>query len=385
MKIIAMDIGGANIKIFNGTEYKQYYFPLWKKKNKFMSFLQQLTERADLNADVYAITMTAELCDCFKDRREGVKFILNALKEILDKKNFVTSLRSGTFKNRLKVLSNDTNFKLIDIDKAMKFPYNVASANFIATAEYISKFEKNAIIIDIGSTTTDIIPIKDGKILAHRTDFERLKNNELVYTGVFRTNLISISNKIKFKGKILKISAEYFANTGDVYSVLGKISDGEYKTETADGKGKSTIECMRRIARTVCCDFQNSKNFENIGAKRTYFQNEVLKTSERKRGGLIEDEDKIYGIADMNERKSKISKDEIIKIAEYFKNEQIKKINKAIERQEKKYNIKKRFILGAGKFLYNDLNALLTYADLSAVTALYFLTSDLIKIRKIIS
>ncbi len=353
-----MDIGGANIKIFhladarrfkksvdflNDGEYKQYYFPLWKKKNKFMSFLRQLTEQADLNVDVYAITMTAELCDCFKDRREGVIFILNTLKEILDGKIFVTSLISGTFKNRLKVLSNDTNFKLIDIDKAMKFPYSVASANFIATAGYISKFEKNAIIIDIGSTTTDIIPIKDGKILAHRTDFERLKNDELVYTGVLRTNLISISNKIKFKGKNLKISAEYFANTGDVYRSLGKISENEYTSETPDGKGKSIIECMRRIARTVCCDVSDS---------------EIYNTSESK-------------------SKSKISKEDVIQIAKYFRAEQIKTINRAIERLEKKYKIKNRLIIGAGKFLYKDLNASLKYRDLSAVKALYFLTKDL--------
>ncbi len=352
-----MDIGGANIKIFhiadarrfkksvdflNDCEYKQYYFPLWKKKNKFMSFLRQLTERADLNADVYVITMTAELCDCFKDRREGVIFILNALKEILDGKIFVTSLSSGTFKNRLKLLSNDTNFKLIDIDKAMKFPYSVASANFIATAGYISKFEKNAIIIDIGSTTTDIIPIKDGKILAHRTDFERLKNDELVYTGVLRTNLISISNKIKFKGKNLKISAEYFANTGDVYRSLGKISENEYTSETSDGKGKSTIECMRRIARTVCCDVSDSE------------------------------------IYNASERKSKISKEDVIQIAKYFRAEQIKTINRAIERLEKRRGItNRRFIIGAGKFLYKDLNASLKYRDLCAVKALYFLTKDL--------
>ncbi len=331
-----MDIGGANIKIFHIAdalcEYKQYYFPMWKKKNKFMSFLRQLTERANLNADAYIITMTAELCDCFKDRREGVTFILNALKEILDGKIFVFSNHPNQ------------NLNLLDTDDAMRFPYSVASANFMATAKYISKFEKNAIIIDIGSTTTDIIPIKDGKILAHRTDFERLKNDELVYTGVLRTNLISISNKIKFKGKNLKISAEYFANTGDVYRSLGKISENEYTSETSDRKGKSTIECIRRIARTVCCDVSESE---------------------------------IYKIYDASERKSKISKEEVIQIAKYFMTEQIKTINRAIERLEKKYKIKNRLIIGAGKFLYKDLNASPKYGDLSAVKALYFLTKDL--------
>ncbi len=376
MKIMAMDIGGANIKIFDGTEYRQYYFPLWKKKNKFKNFIEKLNGQQDFKADMYVITMTAELCDCFENRNEGVTFILNALGEILDGKIFVTSLRSGTFKTKLKVLSNDTNFKLLDIDDAIKVPYSVASANFMATAKYISKFEKNAIIIDIGSTTTDIIPIKNGKILAHGTDFERLKNDELIYTGVLRTNLISISNCLKFKGKNLKISAEYFANIGDVYSVMGKISEGKYTTDTADGKGKGLLDCMRRIARIVCCDLIEDEDkiygIADIGERNSkvhsaLFEHRLVKSD----GGKINFSEKV------SERKSKISKEYVTQIAEYFKNEQIKTINKAIERLEKKYNLKERFILGAGKFLYNDLNASLKYEDLSSVKALYFLTKDL--------
>ncbi len=140
--------------------------------------------------------------------------------------------------------------------------------------------------------------------------------------------------------KNLKISAEYFANTGDVYRSLGKISENEYTSETSDEKGKSIIECMRRIARTVCCDVSDS---------------EIYNTSESK-------------------SKSKISKEDVIQIAKYFRAEQIKTINRAIERLEKKYKIKNRLIIGAGKFLYKDLNASLKYRDLSAVKALYFLT-----------
>jgi len=331
--LIAMDIGGANIKIFDGTEYRQYYFTLWKKKNKFKNFIEKLKRQHDLKADIYAVTMTAELCDCFENRKEGVTSILDALRKILNGKFFVLS-------NDLK----SQNLNLLGIDDAMKFPYSVASANFVATARYISKFEKSGILIDIGSTTTDIIPLKDGKILAHRTDFERLKNSELVYTGILRTNLPCISNCLNFKGKNLCLSAEYFANTGDVYRVLGEISEKEYTSETADGKGKGILDCMRRIARTVC-------------------------------GDLIEGEiyDEIY---DLSERKSKISKEDVAEIAKYFKNEQIKMINRAIEQAEKKYKIKNRLIIGAGKFLHNDLNASLKYGDLSAVKSLYFLAED---------
>jgi len=319
MKLIAMDIGGANTKIFDGKNYYQYYFPMWKEKDKFRDFIENL--KKNFTADIYAITMTAELCDCFKNRREGVKFILNTLNDVLG-----------------KILVFSTEQKFFDIDTAINFPYSVASANFMATAKYVSMFEKNCIVIDIGSTTTDIIPIKNKKILCHTTDFERIKNDELIYTGVLRTNLVSISNKVKFKGKNLKISAEYFANTGDVYRILGEISENEYTTETADNNGKRIIDCMRRIARILCCDIEEDKECSNV-----------------------------------NEIKSKISKRDVVKIAEYFKDKQIKMINKSIERVERKYKINNRFIIGAGKFLYFDLKASLKYADLSAAKSLYFL------------
>jgi len=102
---------------------------------------------------------------------------------------------------------------------------------------------------------------------------------------------------------------------------------------------------MRRIARTVCCD-------------------------------LADEDRKIYDVA---ERKSKISKHDLAQIAAYFRAEQIKIINRAIERLEKKYKIKdgNRFIVGAGKFLYNELNASRKYEDLSPVKALYLLANDL--------
>ncbi|MFN3383142.1 MAG: hypothetical protein ACK41O_27060, partial [Runella zeae] len=101
--LITLDIGGANIKIFDGN-YKSFYFPFWKRKNEFKNFMKDLK----LKADVFGITMTAELSDCFKDKKEGVNFIIDNLEQILDGEIFF--------------LSNDLNFKILNLKEARKNP-----------------------------------------------------------------------------------------------------------------------------------------------------------------------------------------------------------------------------------------------------------------------
>ena len=67
------------------------------------------------------------------------------------------------------------------IHEAKENYLEVAGVNWVATAWLVSKFIKNCIVVDIGSTTTDIIPIVDGKMVVKgKTDLERLSNGELV-------------------------------------------------------------------------------------------------------------------------------------------------------------------------------------------------------------
>jgi len=105
----------------------------------------------------------------------------------------------------------------------------------------------------MGSTTTDIIPIVDGKIMADRTDFGRLRNGELIYVGALRTNLSSLIPVVHIDGD-LPSSPEYFSIIGDALVITGDLSEDDYTCETPDGRGKRREDCLRRIARIVCCD-----------------------------------------------------------------------------------------------------------------------------------
>ena len=134
----------------------------------------------------------------------------------------------------------------------------------------------NCIFIDTGSTTTDIIPIKDGVECAiGKSDFDRSATGELVYTGTLRTNLTSFLDKIELNGKEYRVASELFAQTADVYTVLDLITEEDYVCDTFDGEGKSKIECAKRIARVVCADLEMMTMDEIVGMSKFIHQKQV--------------------------------------------------------------------------------------------------------------
>ncbi len=108
--------------------------------------------------------------------------------------------------------------------------------------------------MDIGSTTTDIIPVLGGIPAAGATDFERLARSELIYAGALRTNLAALLHTVEAKGFTVRTASELFAITADVYLILGRITPEDYSCDTPDGGGKDPESAARRIARLVCCD-----------------------------------------------------------------------------------------------------------------------------------
>ena len=249
LNILSLDIGGANIKALklsiHGCDIKEFktlrfYWPIWKLgKNSIEVGLKKVVNSLGYSNNVL-ITMTAELSDVFKDKVEGVHEVLKQVKTVFRNSN-------------VKVLT--VNGDLVDVDYALNNPLEVASANWYATGYLASKYRRSCIVVDIGSTTTSIIPVVNGVVNAiGKNDVEKLAVGELVYTGVLRTNLATVTNYVPLRGKMVRVSSELFALTGDVYLVLNLISEEMYVTETADGRGRSISECMDRISRLICGD-----------------------------------------------------------------------------------------------------------------------------------
>lgn len=210
--------------------------------------LRKLTEN-DPDIDVICVSMTAELADGYTSKKEGVLDISHQVKKVFNEKivYFVTFDGLKTY------------------DELKKNPLSAAAANWIGTAEIIKYIEKNCIFMDIGSTTTDIIPIKNHKeyALGH-TDLERLSTGELIYTGMLRTNLTSIVHTVPIHNKNTRVSSELFSITADVHRILGNIEEDEYTCPTPDGNKKDIISCKRRLARLVCADLDSLEDEEII-------------------------------------------------------------------------------------------------------------------------
>jgi probable H4MPT-linked C1 transfer pathway protein len=157
----------------------------------------------------------------------------------------------------LPVFVLDVDATLRSVDAARSEPLKVAAANWAATGWMVAQLIKTCVIVDVGSTTASIIPVIDGRVSAvGKTDLEKLMVGELVYTGSLRTNVAAIVRSVPLRDGAAQVSSELFAQSGDVHLVLGNISEAEYTTETADGRGKTKREVMARLARVVCADIE---------------------------------------------------------------------------------------------------------------------------------
>jgi probable H4MPT-linked C1 transfer pathway protein len=148
-----------------------------------------------------------------------------------------------------------TNNKFISIEEALEDYLAVASANWVATAMYVGKLFSKCLLVDTGSTTTDIIPISEGlPNTIGKTDIDRFLNGELLYTGALRATIPSIILKVPFRGEMCPISFEKFALIADVHLLLDHITSAEYTCETADGRDKTKLEALARLARIIYAD-----------------------------------------------------------------------------------------------------------------------------------
>jgi len=216
--------------------------------------------------DSVGVTMTAELSDVYRTKKEGVNHILDCVTQAF--------AEIPTF-----ILNADA--KLISVDEARKNTLWVAAANWTATGWMTSQVIKNCLIVDVGSTTTSIIPIVNGEIAVEgKTDLEKLLNGELVYTGTLRTNVATIVNYIPVKGGKARVSSELFAQSGDVHLLLNHIRANDYTVETADGRGKTKKEAMARLARVVCADTDILSGKEIVDMARFIYEKQVEQIAE---------------------------------------------------------------------------------------------------------
>jgi probable H4MPT-linked C1 transfer pathway protein len=242
-RVIGLDIGGANIKAArpDGAAASRM-FPLWKIPERLSDAVCEIT--AELGgASVIALTMTGELADCFRDRAEGVRRIVSEVQRALPHARIWTYTLDRTWADPATIDGQ---------------PDDGAATNWLALASWVATIQglpANSLMIDCGSTTTDIVALQPNSVWTEsRTDHDRLKSGELVYVGIGRTPICALCSTLPYRGRSIPVMNEVFATSDDVALLLGWIAEDPSDLASADGRPRDRDSARNRLARMVGLD-----------------------------------------------------------------------------------------------------------------------------------
>ncbi len=242
--IVGVDIGGANLKYAATNRVAvSRAFPLWRQPKQLVDALAEDLGRMN-KIDALAVTMTGELADCFVDRAIGVDHIVSHTCQ--------AAAQLGV--DQVGFYGIDGRFR--DADQARHHVDLVAAANWHALASFVAgEIMSDGTLIDIGSTTTDIIPIADRRVATAATsDYDRLAEGSLVYVGCRRTPVCALVDRLRFRDREVSVMNEVFATIDDARIVLGTVPEDAEDNDTADGMPRTREFAANRLSRMIGLD-----------------------------------------------------------------------------------------------------------------------------------
>ena len=258
LDMIGLDVGGAHLKaaLFDETgtlrDLDQWPCPLWQGLDRLEEAVAAVLARWG-RPRLAAATMTGELADLFDDRADGVRRI-------------TAVLRAALPATGISVFAGPRG--LVPAEAVPDHAEAVASANWYATA-LLAAAAGDGVLVDVGSTTTDIVPLRDGgPCHAGYSDAERLESGELVYTGVVRTPVMAVAGTVPHAGRWRRLMAELFATMADVHRLAGTLPEGADQHPTADGRDRGIEASARRLLRMVGDDFGDGLEADSLPAAR---------------------------------------------------------------------------------------------------------------------
>jgi probable H4MPT-linked C1 transfer pathway protein len=274
--IVGWDVGGAHLKAAlldeEGKLLHVIQVPcaLWRGLSELENAIDAVLGKFGISTAQHAITMTGELVDLFANRQVGVNEISRMMHAKL----------GGTQQFYSGALKPDFTY-FVAVDEVDAHWQHIASANWLASAGFVAQHVEHGLLIDIGSTTTDLVLIERHiPICLGFTDAARMQTEELVYTGVIRTPLMAITQKIEFQNIQTSVAAEYFSTSADVYRLTGDLAVEDDMADTADGKDKSSLASAQRIARMIGHDASDSPFDTWIALAQSFKQLQLIRLQE---------------------------------------------------------------------------------------------------------
>jgi probable H4MPT-linked C1 transfer pathway protein len=242
--IAGWDIGGAHLKVATAAAGRlrtvvQIPCPLWLGMDRLEMAVVQARARIG-ETSLNAVTMTGEMTDLFANRKEGVHRLVESVERLLPG-------------GEVLIYAGTEGF--LAPERAVLCPNRVASANWLASATFAAEACDGGLFVDVGSTTADLVAFRDGRVLAQGlTDRDRLVAGELVYTGIARTPVFAVADRVLHEGREHPLIPELFATMADVHRLCGALPEDADQLPAADNQGKTEEESARRLARMIGCD-----------------------------------------------------------------------------------------------------------------------------------
>ena len=247
--VLAFDIGGANVKAADGLGWcHSESLELWRHSDRLPELLSRMLDAAPPRGAAHRVvaTMTGEIADCYPSRRHGVTDIIAGLRSAVQGRG--SAEEPGIY------LVDGT---IVPATEASRRPLAAAASNWHAVARLAAAHAvtDRSLLIDVGSTTTDIIAISAGVPvpLAH-DDCGRMATGELVYTGVERTPVAAIVRRLPWRGARRPVASERFAESRDAWLLLGGLEESPDARNTADGGPATRAAAAVRMARMLLAD-----------------------------------------------------------------------------------------------------------------------------------
>jgi probable H4MPT-linked C1 transfer pathway protein len=252
--IVGWDLGGAHVKAAGlppdgpVRQVIQRPCPLWRGLAQLRTTVKSVLEDMQIAEAVHAVTMTGELTDVFTDRAQGVRELLDVMGQQFPGSPLLVYAGSAGF---------------VTPDTAVRDAEQVASANWLAAATLVAGRQPEGLYIDVGSTTTDMTVFARGQVDARgHSDHQRLAYDELIYTGVVRTPVMAVTDRVAFSGAWVSLMAEQFATMADVYRLTRDLPEYADMLPSADGGDKSEGASARRLARMLGRDADSAGDSE---------------------------------------------------------------------------------------------------------------------------
>lgn len=247
--VIGWDIGGAHLKaawVEDGRlrDVAQWACPLWQGLEHLQVAIEAARARWPQGGGArHAITMSGEMVDLFANREAGVRVLAQVVAASLD--------------GPLAFYAGERAW--CEAEDVAAHWQAIASANWLATAQFVAASLDDGVLVDIGSTTSDLIALRGGRVaVTGRDDAARLASGELVYQGVVRTPLCALGPRVAFGGQPVNVMNEFFATSADVYRLTGELDPAHDLQPAADGGAKDLAATQQRLARMIGRDARDA-------------------------------------------------------------------------------------------------------------------------------